>query len=286
MSDQSKIQWTDATWNPTTGCTQIAAGCAHCYIVTTPPFRIAGRKFVNGSTDIRLHGERLDAPLHWRKPRKVFVNSLSDLFHDEIPDHYIGRVFDTMALSGRHTFQVLTKRPERAAALIPALAARHTTRDGNGWPLRNVWIGTSIANQTDADKNIPALLRTPAKVRFLSVEPLLGPVTFRWAKWHEYWPEGWRERGETQNHLDGLRRIDWVIVGGESGPKARPCNVEWIESVVEECREAGVPVFVKQLGAKPMQNGLPLKLADRKGGDMTEWPRRLRVREFPDGATR
>jgi protein gp37 len=343
MANSTSIEWTrgsdgtpGATWNPTTGCTKIAAGCAKCYIERTPAFRIAGRKFVNGRTDIRLHHDRLDTPLRWRKPRKVFVNSLSDLFHEEIPDDFIAAVFNTMALAQRHTFQVLTKRPERAAALIPQFAVAHTARDGSGWPLPNVWIGTSIANQADADRNIPNLLQIPAAVRFVSAEPLIGPVDLHLrglrealTERHEIVPppigfEGVPfvgNRCKNCGFMPGacdiaefagsrclrcdvlLSRclIDWVITGGESGPGARPCNVEWIRSIVAQCKAADVPVFVKQLGAKPIlpmdgeswfdgrnfhDGAVMLRPRDKKGGDMAEWPTDLRIREYPAGGSR
>lgn len=222
------IQWCDETWNIVTGCTKVSPGCAFCYIERTPPFRIEGRRFVNGATGVRLHPERLDIPLRWRKPRRIFVNSLSDLFHEEVPDEFIDRVFATMAICGAqrqtckagtrcqhdeergcwmqgdgrelpiHTFQVLTKRPERMRAYLsdqdrfqrivdvgndPEWHMRweepEDMIDGVGWPLPNVWLGVSVENQRMADERIPLLLETPAAVRFLSVEPLLGPVDLR-----------------------------------------------------------------------------------------------------------
>lgn len=304
MSDHSKIEWTDATWNPTTGCTRVSEGCRHCYIERTPPFRIAGRKFVNGSTGVQLHPERLDQPLHWKKPRRIFVNSLSDLFHEDVPYQFIDKVFGVMGSeeAGHHTFQVLTKRPERML--------RYTERFTTGgvefdklFPL--VWLGVSVEDQRTADERIPLLLQTPAAIRFVSAEPLLGPVDL--GKW--MWipdPHG------ASADLMPSRGLDQCIVGGESGPGARPCDVSWIRSIVAQCRAAGTKVFVKQLGAFVMDRNdagfegdtdtswpmdtyledvdgemmyqgarVRVRLRDRKGGNPEEWPADLQVRELP-----
>jgi protein gp37 len=298
VSQQSKIEWTDTTWNP----------------VTKVADRFwKGRKF----TDVQFHADRLDQPLRWRKPRRVFVNSMSDLFHYDVPDDFIDRVFAVMALAPQHTFQVLTKRPERmrrymarqvvgqadgftygdriavvACGVLRALpvrlanaVARRTGLLRPKWPPPNVWLGVSVEDQSAADERIPLLLQAPAAVRFLSCEPLLGPVDLR--------------RVSTGMCLglpmaDGSRwlgskpGIDWVIVGGESGPGARPCDVAWIRSIVEQCQVAGVPVFVKQLGAVPVcvdgdsiWDRFQLGVRHPKGGDPDEWPEDLRVREFP-----
>jgi protein gp37 len=312
MSAISPIEWTDATWNPTTGCTKVSPGCAHCYIERTPGFRINGRKFVNGATDLQLHENRLEQPLHWRKPRRVFVNSLSDLFHADIPDAFIDRVFAVMAASPQHSFQVLTKRPRRMQAYMCRLAksirpleeaARTVGRtfryDDVGlllWPIPNVWVGVSVENQRFADERIPLLLQTPAAVRFISAEPLLERLQLAWEGYGPY------EYGYLR---DG---IDWVIVGGESGPGARPFDIAWARAIVAQCQATGVACFVKQLGAHVTWNGIqggygdgpsniwPIGngqlvdtrtgrfrkyLNDQKGGDPAEWPEDLRVREFP-----
>jgi protein gp37 len=328
MSDGSAIQWTDATWNPTTGCTKVSPGCAHCYIDTTPPFRIAGRKFVNGATDLQLHEYRLDQPLHWQKPRRVFVNSLSDLFHQEMPEAFLDRVFAVMALTPAHTYQVLTKRHQRMHEYLSLPDRRERIgerifRDTGGslaqrsaatknamkvWPLPNVWLGVSVENQRFADQRIPVLLQTPAAIRFISAEPLLGPVSFRWLR---AWPSSplgaaLKPNSIVTNELDGLRNLDWVIVGGESGPMARPFDVAWARAIVKQCKSARVACFVKQLGACiawPPAEGIlegfinaelfrrgrdprvdapyAYQLCDRKGGDPRQWPEDLRVREFP-----
>ena len=214
MSDGSTIEWTEATWNPVTGCTKVSPGCAHCYAETfAERFRgVPGHPYENGF-DLQLRPERLRLPLQWAKPRLVFVNSMSDLFHAEVPAPFIQSVFETMAEASQHTFQVLTKRPERVAELADALP----------WP-DNVWIGTSVENQRWTSR-IDDLRRVPARIRFLSCEPLLGPLV-----------------------LD-LSGINWVIVGGESGPRARPMKAPWAEGIKEQCEAAGVPFFFKQWGA-------------------------------------
>lgn len=317
MSTETAIQWTDTTWNPVTGCTKVSAGCKHCYAERFAPRVFAGQT-VNeldvGSgrggyvrprrfTDVRTHAERLDAPLRWRKPRRVFVNSMSDLFHKDVPDEFIDRVFAVMALASRHTFQVLTKRPERMceycdhlnidrlARAAPTMEFFGTSGEGfldmtveehlgdylKGSPIiPNVWLGTSVEDQKTADQRIPILLETPAALRFLSCEPLLGPIEFS--------DVIRRSDCVAQLGKKALDGISWVIVGGESGPRARPCDVAWIRSIVRQCREAGVPAFVKQIGARPVGWGdyLPVILRDRKGGTPAEWPEDLRVREFPE----
>lgn len=214
MSDGSSIEWTEATWNPVTGCTKVSPGCAHCYAETfAERFRgVPGHPYENGF-DLQLRPERLELPLTWKRPRKIFVNSMSDLFHADVPDEYIQGVFDTMARADWHEFQVLTKRPDRAAALADRLP----------WP-DNVWMGTSVENQRWTCR-IDELRKIPAKVRFLSCEPLLGPLD-----------------------LD-LTDIHWVIVGGESGPRARPMKEAWADSIRRQCEGAGVAFFFKQWGA-------------------------------------
>jgi protein gp37 len=214
MSDNSKIEWTDATWNPVTGCTKVSPGCKHCYALTfAERWRgIPGHHFEQGF-DLRLWPERLTLPLAWRTPRRIFVNSMSDLFHERVPLPFIKRVFATMRACPQHQFQVLTKRAERLVELCRSLA----------WP-RNVWMGVSVENEKYAHRS-ELLRKVPAGVRFLSVEPLIGPIP----------------------RLP-LRGIHWVIVGGESGPGARPMEPEWVESVHAQCVRARVPFFFKQWG--------------------------------------
>lgn len=287
MSDHSAIQWTDATWNPTTGCTKVSPGCAHCYIERTPAFRIAGRTFVKGHIPLQLHEDRLEQPLRWRKPRRVFVNSLSDLFHDDVPDEFIDRVFAVMALCPQHTFQLLTKRAGRMREYLSftrgpcnvltrvITAAREmpkpkswTAPGAFGWPYRNVRVGVSIENQPMADKRFPIIceLGEAGWNTMVSLEPLLGPVRI-------------------PDRYLALGRKAWCIPGGESGPRARPCALQWIESIVEQC-PTGVACFVKQLGAVPYDHDTPdggplYGVRHPKGGDITEFPLTLQVREYP-----
>ncbi|MCK9519648.1 MAG: phage Gp37/Gp68 family protein [Dehalococcoidia bacterium] len=214
MSDGSTIEWTEATWNPVTGCTKVSPGCAHCYAETfAERFRgVKGHPYEMGF-DLTLRPERLELPLTWKRPRRIFVNSMSDLFHPDVPDDFVQSVFRTMERATWHEFQVLTKRPERAAALAGRLP----------WP-SNIWLGTSVENQRWVHR-VDALRRVPAAVRFLSCEPLLGSL-----------------------QLD-LQGISWVIVGGESGGGARPMRPEWARSIQGQCADAGVAFFFKQWGA-------------------------------------
>ena len=214
MSDRSAIEWTEATWNPVTGCTKVSSGCTHCYAETfAERFRgVPGHPYEMGF-DLTLRPERLEQPLRWRAPRRIFVNSMSDLFHERVPEGYIREVFNVMERAHWHTFQVLTKRVERLAALAPDLP----------WP-RNVWMGVSIENQRFT-RRIEVVRRVPARVRFLSCEPLLGPLC-----------------------LD-LSGIHWVIAGGESGSRARPMQPKWIRDIRDQCLAVHVPFFFKQWGA-------------------------------------
>ena len=215
MSDRSAIEWTEATWNPVTGCTEVSPGCAHCYAKTfAERFRgVPGHPYENGF-DLQLRPERLDQPLRWKRGRTIFVNSMSDLFHERIPVAYIRQVFDVMERATQHSFQVLTKRHERMMELAPLLP----------WP-SNVWMGVSVENRRWTER-IDTLRMIPAAVRFLSCEPLLGDL------------------GTLD--LDG---IDWVIVGGESGHRARPMNIEWARSIRDQCQAADIHFFFKQWGA-------------------------------------
>lgn len=211
---RSKIEWTESTWNPVTGCTQISPGCAHCYAKTfAERFRgVEGHPYEQGF-DLLIRPERLEQPLRWRKPRTIFVNSMSDLFHPDVSDIYIREVFEVMRSADWHRFQVLTKRSERLVELAPSLT----------WP-GNVWMGVSVENQRFTPR-IDDLRRVPAAVRFLSCEPLLGDL-----------------------ELD-LHGIHWVIAGGESGPGARPMRPAWVSSIRDQCVESNVPFFFKQWGA-------------------------------------
>ncbi len=253
MSDRSGIEWTEATWNPVTGCTKVSPGCAHCYAETfAERFRgVPGHPYEHGF-DLQLRPERLDLPLTWARPRRIFVNSMSDLFHPGVPDGFIYGVFDTMRRADWHTFQVLTKRPERAAEMAPRLP----------WP-RNVWLGASVENQRWTCR-VDELRQAPTAVRFLSCEPLLGSL------------------------LLDLAGIDWVIAGGESGHGARRMKPEWVESVRDQCVTAGVPFFFKQWGAHDEIGArVGKKAAGRHlaGRTWDEWPRTKDEQERPSGDT-
>jgi protein gp37 len=214
MATKSSIEWTQMTWNPVTGCTKISPGCKFCYAeVMARRLQAMGSPRYACGFRLALHEDLLELPLRWKTPRLVFVNSMSDLLHDEVPLEFVRRVFATMRRCPQHQFQVLTKRAERLAAICPEL-------EWSG----NIWMGVSVENQEYAYRS-DLLRRVPSAVRFLSVEPLLGPI--------ERLP------------LDG---IHWVIVGGESGPGARPMKVEWVEAIYCQCRAAGVPFFFKQWG--------------------------------------
>jgi len=261
MGDTS-IEWTQKTWNPVTGCTKVSPGCDHCYAEGIARRFAGGPAFPNGF-EVTLRPERLEQPLRWRKPSRVFVNSMSDLFHQDVPDDYIARVWAVMAASPQHTYQVLTKRHGRMRSLLNSHAFRRAVANELAgldvpfervrtaqWPPKNVWLGVSAEDQKRADLRIPALLETPAAVRFVSAEPLLGSLNLatEWAG------------------------LDWVIVGGESGPGARPMDLLWASSLVNDCHVLGIAPFVKQLGSAH---------GPHKGGDMATWPGELQVREYP-----
>jgi protein gp37 len=282
MSTATRIEWTrgddgsaGATWNPVTGCTRVSEGCDHCYAATLAKrLKAMGNpRYQHDGPDgpgfgVTLHPDKLTHPLSWRTPRRVFVNSMSDLFHDQVPDEFIAGVFAVMALAHRHTFQVLTKRPGRMASLLARptflaeVAAQGTTLlasspkvdrrlSTNGWtptadpepaaplwapplPLRNVWLGTSVEDQRWAAVRLAKLAQTPAVVRFASCEPLLGRLDLR----------SWLAGG-----------LEWVIAGGESGPGHRPLDPAWVRDLRDQCQAAGVPFFFKQWGGRTHSAG-------------------------------
>ncbi len=357
MSETSNIEWTDATWSVTKGCAILSEGCRNCYAMKfAHRFSGPGGRY-EGLTVLGNHGPRwkgnvellpqnLDKPLRWRRPRKIFVNSMSDLFHEDIPNEYIAAVFGVMAACPLHTFQVLTKRAARMREWFEWIAQRdqvgdgihacitemfgvpglneyltrndshegsdpgewdHLVEDPPEWPLPNVHLGVSAENQATADERIPLLRKVPAVVKFVSAEPLLGPVNIFGVDQEdgEYGP-GWdlkhvehrTDYGTGIEHdVDAQTGIDWVIVGGESGPCARPCDIAWIRSIVEQCKAADVPLFCKQLGAQPIETSAPcgapgcstfcphsvgaIGMTSRKGGDPSEWPPGEWPREFP-----
>jgi protein gp37 len=270
----TKIEWTDETWNPIVGCSVVSPGCINCYAMRMAGTRLKTTNAYSGLTqdtkagpvwtgEVRLLEDRLGQPLKWRKPRMVFINSMGDLFHEDVPEEWIDKVFAVMAATPRHTYQVLTKRPERMRDQVSRLArtinplekeARafgHTFNfEGHSllrWPIPNVWLGTSVEDQRRADERIPHLLDTPAAVRFVSAEPLLGPIDTRL-----YLSSLARDRYEAEAMEMGAFRhgpfLDWVIAGGESGPSARPMHPDWARSLRDQCQAAGVPFFFKQWG--------------------------------------
>jgi protein gp37 len=343
-----------AVWNPTTGCTRVSAGCDNCYAFEAHDKRYAhnlGVAKAHGETragledggvrhdwpqlvgvkgglmrapqydlpfsTVQLLPERIEAPLRVRRPTCYFVDSMADLFHEDVPDEYLTRVWTTMAKAPQHRFLVLTKRPQRMSSWV-AWRMREWSSDGVAWPpvLPNVWLGTSVEDQASADERIPHLLATPAAVRFLSCEPLLGPVNLSDhiaapgealvlcpACGNQRWV------GPGTCGLCGApppASIDWVIVGGESGSRARPMDLAWARSLIAQCRAAGVTPFVKQLGSKPVgldrdcdvcsmgikapkrDHGLDCMgpLREPHGRNMAEWPHDLRIREWPSASAR
>jgi len=333
----SAIEWTDVTWNPVRGCSMApgseAGGCLNCYAArmasrNLPEMRspTTGKAFARRTAKgprwtgaVELIPSKLDEPLHWRKPRRVFVNSMSDLFHEALPAEDVAEVFRVMARCPQHTFQILTKRPGRMLELVPRVVAT--------WGiLPNVWLGVSVEDQATADARIPLLLQTPAAKRFVSYEPALGPVDF--GRYYFTTLPGREAREYPFPQLDEEDRtkwldlLDWIIVGGESGPGARPFNSQWARSTVFQCRDTKTACFVKQMGCNILDRndrlatdnpapwpdlwpepesgwddgargnlehlddgyqGAPvrIRLKSSKGGDMAEWPEDLRVREFP-----
>ena len=384
MSDQREggIAWTDETWNPVRGCSRVSVGCDNCYAMGVAyRFRGPGLAYEglatlrNGKADWTGHTSPVPShmadPLRWKRARRIFVNSMSDLFHESLTFEFIAAVFGVMAASDRHTFQVLTKRPKRAreffdwldqqpssytrkvgdleiqTSTLPGTPHNHAIRlktfaenylhmyapdEGYGpfadcgldvrsdktdpscftpvaWPLPNVWLGVSVEDQRAAEKRIAQLLELPAAVRFISAEPLLGPLQLDVIRVDDFCSlnaltgeASHAGRGNAVGHTAQRYRrgIDWLIVGGESGERARPFDVCWAEDLVRACADADVACFVKQLGAVPFDSresdrttdephpGGPsedpscrLNLASRKGGDMDEWPEALRVQQFP-----
>ena len=324
MADTS-IEWTEQTWNPTTGCDRVSPGCDRCYALTMAK-RLKGMGSAKYQTDgdprtsgpgfgLAMHEDVLAEPFRWKKPRRVFVNSMSDLFHAKVTDEFIAKTFAVMALTPQHTYQILSKRHGRMRSLLggsdfeklvdralltmpvasdPKRTGRSWPLPKPGWPLPNVHLGVSVEDQKRADLRIPALIDTPAAVRFLSMEPLIGPVDLcgplvpgRGRPRLTYWLDGRPGFGDPVPTGTGIEmrplttgpRLDWVIIGGESGPGARPMNPAWATQIVQECQHSNVPVFVKQLGAVWAREN---SASDTKGGKPADWPEALRVREFPE----
>lgn len=331
MGDKSGIEWTEATWNPIAGCSIVSPGCQNCYamrqaarIARMQPENVKYQgvtKVVNGNAvwtgKVNLDEQTLFQPLDWKKPRYIFVNSMSDLFHESVADFDIARILAVMGLASWHTFQVLTKRPARMAALLNSPNFAEVVEDASGefdsyaderaqqyghvdvlarmqgdWrtqdhtalPMPNVWLGVSVEDQQRADERIPHLLRTPAAVRWLSCEPLLGalnlgpwmaeeaPISYRFLSRY-YGAAGFDEKGsqpERKFKLLDPQPLHWVVCGGESGEGARSMSIEWAAELALQCQAAGVPFFMKQLGG----------VRDKRG-ELESFPPALRVREYP-----
>jgi len=254
MTDKSTIEWTDASWNPMRGCTKISPGCKHCYAATfAERFRgVPGHPFEQGF-DLRLVPEKLDEPLQWKKARKIFVNSMSDLFHKDIDDAYIMRVANVMLEANWHTYQILTKRSERMRDLLNSKLASAAKAP-------HIWWGVSAEDKKYGAPRIAHLQAAKVAVRLVSAEPLLEDLG-------------------TLN----LKGINWLIIGGESGHGARPFHLDWARTLIRECKPQRIACFMKQVGRQPWDAGKRLKLASAKGGDPSEWPVDIRVREYPLG---
>lgn len=330
MAKETGVEWTDGTWPIVQGCDPVSPGCAHCYAVPllwrlmhNPNPVISGplqglvekhKGKLRFTGKVAMREDRLSWPLQWKTPMKIFVPSHGDIFHKAVTEDQLDLIWAVMALCPQHTFQVLTKRPERmrdyfitrhshneielaAERLQPSADTPFSPKHVFCWPLPNVWLGVSTEDQQRADERIPALLETPAAIRFISAEPLLGPIILH-------------PLGDGTNALTSSvgPNLDWVIVGGESGPGARPGNITWLRSIRDQCAEVEVPVFIKQLGRRPYWdfcNGFgpwpkhvtftrtkldgcqidAITLRDKKGGDWNEWPKDLRVRQFPTART-
>ncbi|MEU6054279.1 phage Gp37/Gp68 family protein [Streptomyces xanthochromogenes] len=264
MADATTIEWTNRTWNPVTGCTKISDGCTNCYAETIAE-RFRGHAAFPNGFDVQIRTDKVNAPLTWRKPARVFVNSMSDLFHDQVDQSWIADIFAVMAAARRHTFQLLTKRHARMRHLLNDAAwidqVRSRALDKGlpaadwAWPIPNLWLGVSVESQQWANIRIPALLGTPAAVRFLSCEPLLGPVDLtRLAAASKQQPGmvydalGQRYGVPDRWQAPTTAGIDWVIVGGESGRNARAMHPDWARSLRDQCIAADVPFFFKQWG--------------------------------------
>lgn len=329
MGDKTKIEWAESSFNPIRArnietdkigwyCQRVSGGCLNCYAATMNGRLGTGVDYAVdqfNKVELFLDEKILQQPLRWKRSRRVFVCSMTDLFADFVPFEWIDKIFAVMALCGQHDFQVLTKRPERMREYMARLsksinplenAARSMgqtfkfewdskTHSLLSWPIRNVWLGVSVEDQKTADQRIPILLQTPAAVRWVSYEPAISPVNFAASVFAE----------RTAGSNIEKPRLNWIVVGGESGPRARPFNVEWARDTVKQCGAAGVPCFVKQMGScltginlegppyssPPRREGFLVHwtsnetntfgLCDRKGGDWSEWPDDLRVREYP-----
>ncbi len=277
MGDRTSIEWTEASWNPIrakskvtgrtgTHCEILTPGCEHCYAQAINRRLGTGLQYLSRLRDdveIYLDDRILTQPLRWKRPRRIFVCSMSDLFGEWVTEQMLVRICGIMSMAPQHTYQILTKRADRQRDFL----IRNAPKAAN----KNWWFGVSVEDQRRADERIPVLLATPAAVRWISYEPGLGPIEICTS---------------LPRNRDVLKGLDWVVIGGESGPGARPFNITWARQIIAQCAAAGVPVFMKQLGANPFRDlesggweGPRPK--DRKGGDISEFPEDIRIREYP-----
>ncbi len=278
-------KWWDTSWNPVTGCTPISAGCDHCYAkVMASRMKAMGQKRYQGDDpfSVRVHDDKMDEPLKWKKPRRVFVNSMGDLFHRDIGSDVLEKITLAMFIAEQHTFLICTKRAEWMSECFVEPHGVLSRMDELPWPLPNVHLGVTVERE-DYEHRIITLLHTPAAVRWLSMEPLLGPIDLHCVTWTNADCETPRSKyGSTHTTgvlIEGYSGdtlcnpiIDWVVVGCESGPNARPCKTEWVEAIVEQCSNAGVPVWVKQLN-----------IGGQVTSDLAKFPEHLRLRQLPGG---
>lgn len=266
MADQrgGGISWTEETWNPLRGCSRISEGCRNCYAEAVAarfsgkdqPYEGLAKSTKDGGRwtgKVVLVEDKLEQPLRWKRARRLFVNSMSDLFHETLSDLTISRIFDVMLKAPHHTYQTLTKRADRMHEYLS------TSKHLPTLP-KNIWLGISVENQKAAEERIPFLLKSPAITRWLSIEPMLGPIVLK--------PE-W------------LMGVDWVVVGGESGPDSRPFDINWARAIIAQCKMAGVAVFFKQYGSAAMEAGVPLEYKG-KGSEPEDWPKDLQIRNYPE----
>jgi protein gp37 len=269
MGQNSKIEWTDTTWNPIRGCSRVSDGCRNCYAESIAA-RFSGRErpyeglaaFKDGqahwTSEVRFIERHLEDPLHWKKPQKIFVNSMSDLFHPGVLDAWLVQIFDVMAKARQHTYQILTKRPDRMldvlrAAGAPAVAQAFENTYEQSWPPANWWFGVSVEDQGTANRRLPILAQCSAAVRFVSYEPAIGHVDFAAA---------------LGGNPAAVAAFDWIICGGESCPHARPMQPEWAREIRDMCSVLGIPFFMKQMGGRGGHNDVPI-------------PEDLAIKEFP-----
>lgn len=311
MSDKTGINWTNASWNPILGCDRVSPGCDSCYAISQARIRAANPNprvaaafagltertdaGVDWTGTVNLLPERLEQPLQWRKPRKIFVNSLADLFHESVPDEFIARVFAVMAATPHHTYQLLTKRHARMRSLlsrgtlgtdgfpdrVEEAMAEFTHASLDEWPLPNLWLGVSAEDQHWAAIRVHALLATPAAVRWVSAEPLLGPVDLRnlQVRGNVFIDAlcGDVKTGEGEIYAACPGSVSWVVCGGESGARARPMRPEWARSLRDQCQAAGVPYWFKQTGRiLARELGIP-----GAGSDWEHLPEPYRTRDYP-----